>query len=218
MHSEFPCNFMTHKSTAEVAYIGIPALSKALLEHPDPYKPLLPFLTQSTNPEDPIPLLTSTVLASLVAASATASPKGAPATNKALPKLLSYLSTLTQSPDGGLQDIAVLEYSALLRGKKSRQLFWEQRSETVGPLVGILKSAAGVSSNGDSSSTLWSGASSIRSGMEGSLSGGVGLQLLYHALLVMWQLSFEGATIGDGLEEYTVHLGKKLGMMADLPQ
>lgn len=151
-----------------------------------------------------------------MAASATASPKGTPATSKALPKLLSYLSTLAQSPNGGLQDIAVLEYSALLRGKKSRQLFWEQRSETVGPLVGILKSAAGVSSNRDSSSTLWSGATSIRSGMEGSLSGGVGLQLLYHVLLVMWQLSFEGATIGDGLEEYIVLLGKKLRRMTDI--
>jgi V-type H+-transporting ATPase subunit H len=180
---------------------------------------LLPFLTQATNPEDPIPLLTSTVLASLMAASATASPKGTPATNKALPKLLSYLSTLTQSPDGGLQDIAVLSYSELLKGgKKSRQIFWEQRSETVGPLVGILKSAAGVSFNGDSSSTLWSGASSIRGGMEGSLSGGVGLQLLYHVLLVMWQLSFEGATIGDGLEEYTDLARKKIGMIADLSQ
>lgn len=215
---EFPYYSVAQTGTAEVTNTGIPALSKALLEHPDPYKPLLPFLTQSTNPEDPIPLLTSTVLASLMAASATASPKGTPATNKALPKLFSYLSTLAQSPDGGMQDIAVLEYSALLRGKKSRQLFWEQRSETVGPLVGILKSAAGVSSNGDSSSTLWSGASSIRSGMESSLSGGVGLQLLYHVLLVMWQLSFEGTTIGDGLEEYIVLLGKEIVMMTDLSQ
>jgi len=208
--------FRNPQSTAEVANIGNLALSKALLEHPDPYKTLLPFLTQSTNPEDPIPLLTSTVLASLIAASATASPEGTPAANRALPKLLSYLSTLTQSPDGGLQDISVLEYSALLRGKKPRQIFWEQRSETVGPLIDILKNAAGVISNGDSSSTLWSGASSIRSGMEGSLNGGVGLQLLYHVLLVMWQLSFEGATIGDGLEEYTILARKKIGMMADL--
>lgn len=139
-----------------------------------------------------------------MATSAAISPKGTPATDKALPKLLSYLSTLTQSPDGGLQDIAVLEYSALLRGKKSRQLFWEQRSETVGPLIRILRSAAGVGSNEYSSSTLWSGAANIRSGMEGSLNGGVGLQLLYHVLLVIWQLSFEGATIGDGLEKYIV--------------
>lgn len=114
-------------------------------------------------------------------------------------KLYSYLSTLTKLQDGGLQDIAVLEYSAMLRGKKSRELFWQQREETVAPLVDILRTAAGVS-NGDSASTLWSGAASIRSA-EGSLGGGVGLQLLYHVLLVLWQLSFEGATIGEGLEE-----------------
>ena len=89
--------------------------------------------------------------------------------------------------------------SALLRGKKSRGLFWDQRKETIGPLIDILKAAAGVGSNGDSS-TLWSGAASVRS-VEGSLGGGVGLQLLYHVLLVLWQLSFEGATIGEGLDE-----------------
>lgn len=184
--------------------IGIPALAKAVLDHPDPYKPFLPLLSQSTNPEDPIPLLTSTVLTKLMAASSSTSPKGTPATDTALPKLLSYLSNLAKSSDGGLQDISVLEYSALLRGKKSRELFWVQRSETVGPLIDILKAAAGVS-NSDASSTLWSGNASVRSGFDGSLGGGVGLQLLYHVLLVLWQLSFESATIGEGLEEY-VHL------------
>ena len=173
---------------------GIPALSKALSEHHDPYKPFLPLLAQSNNPEDPIPLLTSTVLTSLITALPD-SPNG----TSALPKLFSYLSTLTKIPDGGLQDIAVLEYSALLRGKQSRELFWHQRKETVGPLIDILRAAAGVS-NGDSASTLWNGSTSGRS-IEGSLGGGVGLQLLYHVLLVLWQLSFEGATIGDGLEE-----------------
>jgi V-type H+-transporting ATPase subunit H len=118
----------------------------------------------------------------------------------AVPELLSYLSNLTKQSDGGLQDIAVLEYSALLRGKKSRELFWKQRAETVAPLIDILRAAAGVS-NGDSASTLWNGAASLRSGPEGNLGGGVGLQLLYHVLLVLWQLSFEGATIGEGLEE-----------------
>jgi V-type H+-transporting ATPase subunit H len=129
---------------------------------------------------------------------------GAPALSDkeshAMLRLFSYLSTLTKSSDGGLQDIAVLEYSALLRGKKSRELFWKQRTETVGPLIDILRSAAGVS-NGDSASTLWSGAASVRSGTEGVIGGGVGLQLLYHVLLVLWQLSFESATVGEGLEE-----------------
>ncbi len=120
--------------------------------------------------------------------------------SEAMSGLFSYLSTLTKSADGGLQDIAVLEYSALLRGKKSRELFWDKRGETVGPLIDILRAAAGVS-NGDSASTLWSGSASLRSGPEGTLGGGVGLQLLYHVLLVLWQLSFEGDTIGEGLEE-----------------
>jgi V-type H+-transporting ATPase subunit H len=181
--------------------IAIPALSKALLEHSNPYLPFLPLLGQSTNPEDPIPLLTSTLLTSLIATSAATSPKGTPAADTALPNLMSYLSTLAKSSDGGLQDIAVLEYSALLRGKKSRELFWEQRSETVTPLIEILQTAAGVGPNGDVESTLWSGATSIRVGIENPLSGGIGLQLLYHVLLVMWQLSFESATIGDTFEK-----------------
>jgi V-type H+-transporting ATPase subunit H len=158
---------------ANIRLSAIPALSKALSEHPDPYQHLLPLLAQTNDPDGPIPLLT--------------------------PGLFSYLSTLTKSSDGGLQDIAVLEYSALLRGKTSRELFWAQRKETVGPLVDILRSAAGVS-NGDSASTLWSGGASVRS-TEGVIGGGVGLQLLYHVLLVLWQLSFEGVTVGEGLEE-----------------
>ncbi|KAL3427798.1 V-ATPase subunit H [Phlyctema vagabunda] len=174
----------------------IPALSRALSEHPNPYKPLTPLLGQSTNPEDPVPLLTSNVVSSLIASSPPSSEKS----SSAMPKLLSYLSTLAKSSDGGLQDIAVLQYSSLLRGTKSREIFWSQRKETVAPLVDILKAAAGVGSNGDSS-TLWSGSASVRSTTDGSLGGGVGLQLLYHVLLVFWQLSFEGDTIGEGLEE-----------------
>ncbi|TVY19643.1 V-type proton ATPase subunit H [Lachnellula arida] len=175
---------------------GIPALSKVLSGHPDPYKPFLPLLAQSNDPEGPIPLLTSTVLTSMIASVPNLSAKG----SSAMPKLFSYLSTLTKNTDGGLQDIAVLEYSALLRGKKSRELFWEQRSETVAPLIDILRAAAGVGSE-DSASTLWSGTTSVRSGVEGTLGGGVGLQLLYHVLLALWQLSFEGANIGEGLED-----------------
>jgi V-type H+-transporting ATPase subunit H len=180
---------------ANIRLSAIPALSKALSEHPDPYQHLLPLLAQTNDPDGPIPLLTSTVLASMISGVPVLSKKE----SSALPGLFSYLSTLTKSSDGGLQDIAVLEYSALLRGKTSRELFWAQRKETVGPLVDILRSAAGVS-NGDSASTLWSGGASVRS-TEGVIGGGVGLQLLYHVLLVLWQLSFEGVTVGEGLEE-----------------
>jgi len=64
----------------------------------------------------------------------------------------------------------------------------------------ILSAASGAGK--DHTSNLRSGdAGSVRSVPEG-LSGGVGLQLLYHVLLVVWQLSFEGELVGDGLQEY----------------
>ncbi|KAH8808257.1 armadillo-type protein [Xylogone sp. PMI_703] len=178
---------------------NIPDLSKALSQHPDPYKPFVPLLAQPSSPEEAIPLLTSTVLTTLIAAS----PSSSVQNKTALPKLYSYLSLLAKSTDGGLQDIAVLQYSALLRGKESREIFWAQRKQTVSPLIDILRAASSVNTNGDSSSsssTLFSGSSTPRGGPEGSLGGGVGLQLLYHVLLVIWQLSFEGAAIGEGLE------------------
>ncbi|KAF2145759.1 uncharacterized protein K452DRAFT_295333 [Aplosporella prunicola CBS 121167] len=177
----------------------IPSFTKALTKHPRPFAPLLPLLKQSTNPEDPIPLLTSAVLSSLISEALTSQPKQSPQIDEALPQLYAYLSTLAKSSDNGLQDIAVQEYSALLRTSKSRSLFWKQRKETVDPLMEILKTAAG---NGkDSDSTLYSGSGSIRSNADVGLSGGVGLQLLYHVLLVIWQLSFEGKLVGEGLDD-----------------
>lgn len=142
--------------------------------------------------------MTSTVLTTLMARSQDESS----ATENALPLILSYLCGLAKnSNDAGLQDIAVTEYSALLYGQSSRQLFWKQKSETVAPLVDILRKAAGIGA--DTSASLWSGISTSRgsSGFEGSLGGGVGLQLLYHVLLVMWQLSFEAEEIGDEMDE-----------------
>jgi len=171
-----------------------------LLEHPDPYKPFLPLLSQSTNLEDPIPLLTSSVLTGLISSALVTSTKSTSKVDEGLRKLYKYLSTLAKSQDSGLQDIAVQEYSALLRTKKSRELFWKQREETVNPLIDILRSAAGAGK--DTDSTLWSGGASIRSATEAGLGGGVGLQLLYHVLLVIWQLSFEGPLVGQGLQEY----------------
>ncbi|KAK7924614.1 vacuolar ATP synthase subunit H [Apiospora marii] len=183
---------------------AVPSLAKALFKDADPYKHFLPLLAHSTNPEDPIPLLTSTVLTTLMARSQDESA----ATENALPLILSYLCGLAKnSNDAGLQDIAVTEYSALLYGQSSRQLFWKQKSETVTPLIEILRKAAGIGA--DTSASLWSGSSTLRgsSGFEGSLGGGVGLQLLYHVLLVMWQLSFEAEDIGDEMnDEYDIIL------------
>jgi V-type H+-transporting ATPase subunit H len=182
---------------ADLGFIGVPTLAKALFKNPDPYKHFLPLLAHSNNPEDPVPLLTSTVLATLMAQSKDESSS----TERALPLILSYLCGMAKNTnDAGLQDIAVTEYSSLLYGQASRQLFWKQRSETVAPLIEILRKAAGIGA--DSSASLWSGNTSGRAGgFEGSLSGGVGLQLLYHVLLVMWQLSFEAEEIGDEMDE-----------------
>ncbi|KAH6646464.1 ARM repeat-containing protein [Truncatella angustata] len=182
---------------------GVPKLAGALFKTSDPYKHFLPLLAHSNNLEDPIPLLTSTVLATLM----TQSKDESQPTENALPLILSYLCSMAKNTtDAGLQDIAVTQYSSLLYGKASRQLFWKQRSETVAPLVDILRKAAGVGA--DSSASLWSGNATVRTGgFEGAIGGGVGLQLLYHVLLVMWQLSFEAEDIGDEMDdEYDVIL------------
>ncbi|KAK3396550.1 armadillo-type protein [Sordaria brevicollis] len=186
---------------------NVPALSKAFFQSQDsnPYKNILPLLAHSNNTEDPIPLLTSIVLVRLMAGSRDES---TPTAEKALPMLYSYLASLTKNSDAGLQDIGVQEYSQLLYSRVCRQQFWKQRSETVGPLIDILRAAAGVS-GGDASASLWSGTTAPlrNASFEPSVGGGVGLQLLYHVLLVLWQLSFEAADVGDDLnDEYDIVL------------
>ncbi|KXT06055.1 hypothetical protein AC578_1342 [Pseudocercospora eumusae] len=180
----------------------IPALTESLIKHAQPFKPLLPLLKQSNNPEDPIPLLTSSVLSSLLSHALIAQSKSTPEIDEALPKLYSYIAELAKTSDSNLQDIAVQEYSALLRTSKSRQQFWKQRKETLGPLMEVLRNATGGK---DSDSTQYNGgssASSIRTLNEANIKiSGVGLQLLYHILMVLWQLSFEGQLVGKGLDE-----------------
>lgn len=167
-----------------------------------PYKPFLPLLKQSNNPEDPIPLLTSSVLSSLLSNAVVAQPKSTGEIDEALPKLFSYVAELAKTSDSNLQDIAVQEYSAVLRTSKARQQFWKQRKETLGPLIDVLHNATGGK---DSESTAYNGTStgaSIRSTNDANLKiSGVGLQLLYHILMVLWQLSFEGQLVGKGLDE-----------------
>jgi len=132
-----------------------------------------------------------------------AQPKSSAEIDEALPKLYSYIAALSNTSDSNLQDIAVQEYSALLRTSKSRQQFWQQRKETLSPLIDVLRNATGGK---DSESTLYNGGSSapsIRSTAESTIKigGGVGLQLLYHILMAIWQLSFEGKLVGKGLDE-----------------
>jgi V-type H+-transporting ATPase subunit H len=186
------------------ASLDIPALTSALVQHQAPYKPFLPLLKASSNNEDPVPLLTSSVLSGLLSHAVTQSAKKTPELDEALAQLFTYLSTLAKASDAGLQDIAVREYSAVLRSTKSRHIFWKQRKETLSPLFAILQAAAG--SGRDTDSTLYSSGTSIRSTTDGGISGGVGLQLLYHVLLVIWQLSFEGELVGEGLQEYDTFL------------
>jgi V-type H+-transporting ATPase subunit H len=143
------------------------------------------------------------VLSSLLSHALIAQPKSNPEIDEALPKLYSYIAALSKTSDSNLQDIGVQEYSALLRTSKSRQQFWQQRKETLGPLMEVLRNATGGK---DSDSTLANGSSaatSIRGAGEANvkIGGGVGLQLLYHVLMVIWQLSFEGKLVGRGLDE-----------------
>ncbi|KAK2761561.1 H(+)-transporting V1 sector ATPase subunit H [Arachnomyces sp. PD_36] len=176
----------------------VPSLAPALVASPDPYKPFLPLLQRTSSTEGPIPLLTSTFLTALVSTSLVSTSKPAPRDETALPQLYTYLSTLTNNSDSGLQDIGVQGFSSLLRTQRSRELFWNQRSETVEPLVNILQAAAGGGKeNGSNRPGTTSG--SIRT-VDTGISGGVGLQLLYNVLLVIWQLSFEGNLVGDELE------------------
>ncbi|KAI9713789.1 MAG: H(+)-transporting V1 sector ATPase subunit H [Bogoriella megaspora] len=177
----------------------IPSFVSELVQHPRPYEPFLPLLKYSNNAEDPVPLLASTVLSSLLAQAQLVVSKLSPQTEDALSRLFSFISTLAKSSDAGLQDIAVQEYSSLLRTKRAREIFWKQRKETIHPLVSILRAAAGAPKDTDST-TLYSGGS-VRSATDVGLSGGVGIQLLYHVLLVIWQLSFEGSLVGEGLED-----------------
>lgn len=179
----------------------IPALNDSLVKHPHPYKPLLPFLKQSNSAEDSQPLLASTLLTSLLSHALVAQPKSTPEMDEALPLLYSYIAKLANTSDSSFQDIAVQQYSALLRTSKSRQQFWKQRKETLGPLMEVLHGATGGK---DSDSTMYNGgstAASIRSMPESIKISGVSLQLLYHILMVIWQLSFEGALVGPGLDE-----------------
>ncbi|KAK2682853.1 Armadillo-like helical [Fusarium oxysporum f. sp. vasinfectum] len=176
---------------------AVPSLAKALFKTKEPYRHFLPLLN-STNAEDPIPLLTAHALTTLMALARDESRS----TLQALPVILTCLSGLAKSNDAGLQDIAVQEYSSLLFGHVAREQFWNQRSETIAPLIKILQTAAGIGNGGSSSASLWSGNTGTGStGFVGSLGGGVGLQLLYHALLVIWQISFEAEEIGDELNE-----------------
>jgi V-type H+-transporting ATPase subunit H len=176
---------------------GSPSLARSILVAEDPYRSFLPLLSHSRNPEDPIPLLTAHALANIMSSARDTSP----ATDKALPEVLKYLSSLVDGNDTTKQDIAILQYSALLYGKAGRQQFWKMREKTITPLIEVLRSATGLNTS-SSAASAWSGSTTLRTtGGESQINGGIGLQMLYHILMVLWQMSFDAEEIGDELSE-----------------
>lgn len=140
-------------------------------------------------------------MSSLLSHAIIETPKHNSAIDDAVEQLFTYVATLAQSNDAGLQDIAMQEYSSVLQSDKARKTFWTKRQQTLKPLFDILQAAVG--GNDFDSSTLRSGMGSIRSNADSlmGVGGGVGLQLLYHVLLVIWQLSFQGRAVGKSLDE-----------------
>jgi V-type H+-transporting ATPase subunit H len=147
---------------------------------PKPFDLLLSLLD---NAAAPIPLLSSAVLTTMISTSLAANSKAWDSVKDALPKLYRYLSTVSKSQDL-LQDLAIQSYTSLLRAPYARTTFWEMKEETVNPLFGILESAAGGNGNG-------AGGERSTLGGSGIVQGGVPLQLLYHVLLVIWQMTFD---------------------------
>lgn len=183
----------------------VPHLASAIASTQGRYRPLLPLLDHSSNPEDPISLLTCILLSRMISTALVFSSFAATEDEDALTRVLSQLSTSVKSQDSGIQDIALQEYSNLLTTSDSRKTFWAIRNTTLLPLINILRSAAGLS--------LTSGTNSRPN--EAGLSGGVGIQVLYRCLLVIWQLSFEGKDIGKTLQSY-VHLSPIHSLLSSL--
>ena len=123
-----------------------------------------------------------------------------PATVRVLADLLPYLSEQVRGSDASKQDIAVQQITHVMSTPGLRGHLWQQKDDTVKPMIDILGSAAGLNSQ-SSSSSLWNGSASNRPGGEGQEGSGVGIQLLYHVLFALWQLSFDSDKIGDDLNE-----------------
>ena len=66
------------------------------------------------------------------------------------------------------------------------------------PLIEILRAAAGTKDGGPSTNART---------IEPGLAGGVGIQLLYRVLLVLWQLTFEASLVGEDLQAYVLTSG-----------
>lgn len=169
------------------SWIGVPAFTGSLLALPSPFLHLLSLLSHT---DEATPLLSSSVLSNLLTASLRIFAKPTPDVKAALPQLYHFLANLTKSPDVHLQDIAIQSYISLLRSSYARITFWSLQADTIVPIVKILETAGGQNGNtSDRGGTV--------GGSAGGVQGSVGLQLLYHVLLVIWELTFEEVVAGE---------------------
>ena len=158
-------------------------------------KPFALLLAQLQDTEAPIPLLARAVLTPLLAA-ALGKGKVNEDARQALTKFCERLAEVTKSADQNEQDLAIQAYVALLRSTVAKDTFWEMREEAISPLVRILEQSA-RGSGGAGSVDRGSAA-----GNANVVQGGVPLQLLYHVLLVVWELSFE-EDVAEDINAYT---------------
>ncbi|KAK6542071.1 H(+)-transporting V1 sector ATPase subunit H [Orbilia ellipsospora] len=193
----------------------VPSFVTTLVSHKDPYSHLITLLDHG---DDPIPVITSNLLTTLISTSLYKSKVDKP-TEQALPTLFKYLATVSSSSESTHQDLAVQSYVLLLRNTHSRLTFWEMGDETIRGLTNVVETAAagskgtrttdvGLSSGVGSSSAAAPSVSATTALLSGGVSaantnlkqGGVNLQLLYHVLLAIWELSFE-TVIAEELDE-----------------
>ncbi|KAK6511812.1 H(+)-transporting V1 sector ATPase subunit H [Arthrobotrys musiformis] len=183
----------------------VPSFVISLTNHSDPYSHLMSLLDHT---DAPIPIISSYLLTTIMSSSLSKS-RTDEATKQALPTLFKYLSGISSNPnETNLQDLTVQSYVLLLRNSFARTTFWEMGDETMKGLtevietaaagskggrttdVGTTSSVANISSGSSASTALLSGGGAGASGAN-LKQGGVNLQLLYHVLVGIWQLSFE---------------------------
>jgi V-type H+-transporting ATPase subunit H len=195
--------------------IASPKFVDALLvEVTNPYTELVTFLEIDN---EAIQLLTSRTLGVIISHALKPSAKHKQSEEKtleakrALGHLYTYHAKKLQDSlnDSTQQDLSVQSFVDLLRAKAGRRLFWANaedelepeenevgqgillvgRKKTVDPLVNILRKATSKSTQ-EVTSAL--DTRFPQNGTGSNLSqGDVGLQLLYHVLLVFWSLTFE---------------------------
>jgi V-type H+-transporting ATPase subunit H len=154
-----------------------------LLALPRPFELLLSLLEGASDPV--IPVLASAILTPLLATALQISPSNpSPAVQDALPKFYRYLArVIRESQERDQQDLAVQRYVSLLRTPYARETFWDMKEETMEPLARLIEETAG----GSASSSSGGG----NANTSGIVQGGVPLQLVYHVLLAVWELTFD---------------------------